>query len=260
MARSVAEIEQIILIEKSKNASLNVIDTTSRATPFGAFVYIVAIFMHTLEVLFDYLKTDVREELNNRIGLPKWYIEVSKSFQLGYLLNDLLLYESIDKEAQIITKVSVSEFGGGVLLKIAKGLDVIEPLTLEEQRQFLAYMSKVKPVGILLSVRSEPPAVVSINAKIFYDASQGVSEVTNQVKNLVSNYLKNLSFGGGIKENDLIGAIRNSTINDVLINSVLISEQGKTYTLDRYHEIFSGYAIFSFDSSYFDLIPGDNGG
>jgi hypothetical protein len=259
MARSIAEIEQLILSEKGKKEELKVINTTSRFSVFGAFIFIISVLIHSLEVLFDYLKADVREELNNRIGLPKWYIEVSKSFQLGYSLNDSLLYPSIDKEAQIITKVSVSEYEKGVLLKVAKGIENIEPLTLEEQRQFLFYMSEVKPVGILLSVRSEPPAVVSVNAQIFYDASQGISEITILVNALISDYLKNLSFGGSIKENDLIEAIRNSTIKDVLLSSVLITEQNKSFTLDRHHETFSGYAVFDADSSFFDLVPGSNG-
>lgn len=204
MARSIAEIQQEIFVEKEKHSGLSGLTGTSKTSVWRLWIYIVsvAIWMHE--------KIVEKNALLSRPHTLHWYREQALNFLMGhkliwkdgYFLYSDELTESQIKEAKIIKHCAISErffdeiqpkqekgpeVGNsnitdliseyyynqvGILtLKVAKenGAGNKVHLTTEEKRVFGAYMNQIKDAGTQIRVISKKGNSIDIAIEVYVD-------------------------------------------------------------------------------------------
>ncbi|MDR1878291.1 MAG: hypothetical protein LBQ64_01855 [Bacteroidales bacterium] len=243
MARTIKEIADSIKEEFLRNDTLtNLYGLESGKTfdeQFSAvsietiIINVVAFAMSVMENLWDIHKQDIdRMITEERYGYAGWYERVMKAFQMGDDINQLeekTYYDTIDESKQIIKFAYCSDdAGNGILIKIAKanadGLP--EPLSGNELTAATAYINRVKPAGIPVTVRSDPADKLSIALQIKYNpliyTSSG--DVNNAVEEGINDYLTGLSYNGafvGMKLIDVLQVIEGIEIVQIASASVV---------------------------------------
>lgn len=209
MARTIAEIQQEILVEKEKYSELSALTSTSKTAVWKLWVYIVstAIWLHE--------KIVERNALLSRPHTLNWYKEQALGFLYGigddvdkgainlewrdgYFQYPKLSEEKV-KELSIIKHCAISErlFDevekkgdqelnsenlsniiseyyynqvGVLTLKVAKEVGGKKvPLELQEKRAFRAYMNQIKDAGTQIRVVSNKGDIIFIELEVYVD-------------------------------------------------------------------------------------------
>ena len=209
MARTIAEIQQEILVEKEKYSELSALTSTSKTAVWKLWVYIVstAIWLHE--------KIVERNALLSRPHTLNWYKEqalgflygigddvdkgaVNLEWRDGYFQYPKLSEEKV-KELSIIKHCAISErlFDevekkgdqdlnsenlsniiseyyynqvGVLTLKVAKEVGGKKvPLELQEKRAFRAYMNQIKDAGTQIRVVSNKGDIIFIELEVYVD-------------------------------------------------------------------------------------------
>ncbi len=248
MARTIAEIQQEIFIEKEKYSELVELNSDSKSAIWRLWIYIVsaAIWMHE--------KIVEKNALLSRPHTLNWYREQALNYihgadliwEEGYFQFEKIpdaeskkiikhcavserLYEDIedgeetdpDRLADLISEFYYNQVGI-IFMKVAKqdGDDIV-PLLRSERRAFRAYMNEIKDAGTQIKVLSTIGDTVYIEVDVYVDPLIIYTEGDNKgklvrdlsiapVETAIKNYLSTLEFNGSFVPTFLTDQIQKS--------------------------------------------------
>ena len=225
MARTIQEIQTLILQAKAQEPALNELNSTSKVAIWRLWVYIIAVAIWSLEKLFDQHRADIDKRLAElKPHTARWYRSKALACQYGFDLltdsdnfnNQRHTEEQI--EASKIVKYSAvieSKNEGRLIVKIAgEQGEQLQPITDAQKQAFEAYLSEIKDAGVRLSVVNYQPDVLHLQKKIIYDPlvldsnGQSILHATKPVETAIKDYLKRLPFNGELVLAHLIDALQ----------------------------------------------------
>ena len=225
MARSIQEIQTLILQAKAQEPVLNELNSTSKVAIWRLWVYIISVAIWSLEKLFDLHRADIDKRLSElKPHTARWYRSKTLAFQYGLdLLPDSDTFNNQGHtegaiEASKIVKYSAvieSKNEGRLIVKIAgEQGDTLQPITDDQKQAFEAYLSEIKDAGVRLSVVNYQPDILHLQMKIVYDPlvldsnGQSIIHATKPVETAIKDYLKRLPFNGELVLAHLIDALQ----------------------------------------------------
>ena len=224
MARTVGEIQQLILDDIAANSYLSDLNSTSRFSRFRQFTYIIAVAIHLFELLLDSFRTEVNTTLLTlKPHTRLWYRDKCLAFQFGSSLpwgediydNSLLTDDQVEAQ-QIVAQAAVIENNGELTIKVAKHVnDELIKLDAGELTAFEEYIEKVKDAGVDIEYVSDDADHLKLELKIWYDGMvlNGDGERLDGTDNTpvqaaIEGYLQNLPFNGEFSKTALVDAIQ----------------------------------------------------
>lgn len=232
----------------------------SSASIEAILINIVATVAAGIESLFDFHKADVEELISSeRIGKKGWYEEKAKAFQYDFELpEDSDVYADTTSAealaARLVAAAWAGEYGtNGVKLKVAKlTAEEFDQLSTEELKAFVAYMNRIKPAGIAMSIVSDPADQLGIVVDIYYDAlvmsADGslISGATFPVIEAIQAYLNALEYNGEFITMRLCDSIQEAAgVKVVEIKSASYKYAGYAFTpINAKYTPVSGYLTF----------------
>lgn len=269
MARSISEIQDIIISEKNNRLELNELESDSKVSIYNGWAYICAVAIHSFEVIHDLFKSDIDTILDTRMnGTPQFYVNKAYEFQDGDTVQvsedgTRISYPAIDTSKQIITRASYEEVvvsGGNLdkllLVKVAKGeTGSLQPLEPEELVRFTSYLDKIKFAGTNIQGVSKIGDVLIPYITVYHDGLLPDSTILTRVNDAIHDFMKDLSFDSALYESKLFDAISDvDNVTDVYVDDEAIPAQGvflRSYDDDgvigdevevkRYAYLASGY-------------------
>ena len=225
MARTIQEIQNLILQAKAQEPALNELNSTSKVAIWRLWVYIIAVAIWSLEKLFDQHRADIDKRLAElKPHTARWYRSKALAFQYGFdLLPDSDKFNNVGHieeqiEASKIVKYSAvieSKNEGRLIVKIAgEQGELLQPITDAQKQAFEAYLQEIKDAGVRLSVVNYQPDVLHLQMKIIYDPlvldsnGQSIIHATKPVEETIKSYLKRLPFNGELVLAHLIDALQ----------------------------------------------------
>ena len=225
MARTIQEIQNLILQAKAQEPALNELNSTSKVAIWRLWVYIIAVAIWSLEKLFDQHRADIDKRLAElKPHTARWYRSKALAFQYGFdLLPDSDKFNNQGHteeaiEASKIVKYSAvieSKNEGRLIVKIAgEQGEQLQPITDAQKQAFEAYLQEIKDAGVRLSVVNYQPDVLHLQMKIIYDPlvldsnGQSIIHATKPVEETIKSYLKRLPFNGELVLAHLIDALQ----------------------------------------------------
>jgi len=225
MARSIQEIQTLILQAKAQEPALNELNSTSKVAIWRLWVYIIAVAIWSLEKLFDLHRADIDKRLAElKPHTARWYRSKALAFQYGFdLLTDSDKFNNTGHteeqiEASKIVKYSAvveSPNEGRLIVKIAgEQGEQLQPITDSQRQAFEAYLSEIKDAGVRLSVVNYQPDILHLQMKIVYDPlvldsnGQSIIHAIKPVERAIKDYLKRLPFNGELVLAHLIDALQ----------------------------------------------------
>ena len=225
MARSIQEIQNLILQAKAQEPVLESLNSTSKVAIWRLWVYIIAVAIWSLEKLFDQHRSDIDKRLAElKPHTARWYRSKALAFQYGFdLLPDSDKFNNQGHteeaiEASKIVKYSAvieSKNEGRLIVKIAgEQGDTLQPITDAQKQSFEAYLQEIKDAGVRLSVVNYQPDILHLQMKIVYDPlvldsnGQSIIHATHPVETAIKDYLKRLPFNGELVLAHLIDALQ----------------------------------------------------
>lgn len=232
MARTTEEIKlqmtDAFLASSTLRNAYGIAEGTAWSTAFSAvsieniLLFIVAATIHVVERIFDQFKVDVDEKVENAIvaSVP-WYHAKALEYQHG---DQLVLnpdtygygYAEVDETKQVVKYCAVRDMGTSVRVLVS-GDNGGSPVAFDASvmTPFTAYMDKIKLAGVVLNCASYASDHVKIHAAITVDAmvinSNGTlvaDGVTKPVEAAITNYLRNILYGGTFNKTKLVDAIQ----------------------------------------------------
>ena len=225
MARSIQEIQSLILQAKAQEPALSELNSTSKVAIWRLWAYIIAVAIWSLEKLFDQHRADIDKRLAElKPHTARWYRSKALAFQYGFdLLTDSDKFNNQGHteeaiEASKIVKYSAvieSKNEGRLIVKIAgEQGETLQPITDAQKQAFEAYLSEIKDAGVRLSVVNYQPDILHLQMKIVYDPlvldsnGQSIIHATKPVETAIKDYLKRLPFNGELVLAHLIDALQ----------------------------------------------------
>ena len=225
MARTIQEIQTLILQAKAQEPALNELNSTSKVAIWRLWVYIIAVAIWSLEKLFDQHRADIDKRLSElKPHTARWYRSKALAFQYGFdLLTDSDKFNNTGHteeqiEASKIVKYSAvveSPNEGCLIVKIAgEQGEQLQPITDAQKQAFEAYLSEIKDAGVRLSVVNYQPDILHLQMKIVYDPlvldsnGQSITNAFNPIERTIKAYLKKLPFNGELVLAHLIDALQ----------------------------------------------------
>ncbi len=218
MARTINTIYSDIITAKNAEPALINLDSSSSTAVYKLIAYIVATAIFVVETAFDLFRSEIDGIIASKTpGTLLWYRSAFLAFQFGYPLiyfSGKLGYSELDDSAKIITQCSVKEAADGLVIKIAKDVNGnLQPLTLEEENAFIAYVSRIKFAGTHTRVINIPANKLMMSGYVYYDPlilnADGTSKLdgSRPVDDAVHSYLRQLPFDGRLKKSALMDIV-----------------------------------------------------
>ena len=286
MARSINEIQQIILSSKSSTSSLQSLDvltdnekntlsgltSASKVAVWRLMIYIVSVGIWSLEKLFDEFKLLIDNLIaQSKVHNFDWYIQIAKDFQFGFSLNNTGIYDNTGVDeglviaSKIVKQVAVDQLESRLRFKLAKedSAGQLTKLNATEIAAFSQYMEKVKDAGTRLTIYSRDADFLKLEIDIYYNPQvlntigqrhDGTSDTPVQDK--IQLFSRNLEFNGELiitKLTDFLQQIEG-------VNIPVVKSASAKYALNAYIEIDeryvpdSGYFLFDEDNSVINFI------
>lgn len=241
MARSIDEIKNVIIEEKSKRLELNELESDSKVSIFNGWAYICAVAIHSFEVIHDLFKEDINTILSTRInGTPQFYVNKAREYQDGDTIEvssdgTRIEYPVVDETKKIITRASFEETEISaqnndklLLIKVAKGDNGnLSPLNQEELVRFTSYLDRIKFAGTNIQAVSKIGDVLIPRITVYHDGLLPDSTILTRVNEAINTFMKDLSFDSALyvsKLFDAITAVENVT--DVYADPDAMPTQG----------------------------------
>ena len=167
-------------------------------------IYAVATCMALVERMMDWFTEDVDTAISReRYGHAGWFENVAKNFQYedgtDFGLDESTgVYATVDTEARIIRHASCEDNGFGVKLKVAKeSSGSLSPLDTPEQTAFQAYINRLKPAGVPVTVISRNADMLRLKMTVWYDPTVYTEgNASEEVKYTIRQYLSDIDFNG----------------------------------------------------------------
>ncbi len=286
MARSINEIQELILSAKRSSQSLQSLEvltdrekntlqglnSTSKVAVWRSFVFIISVGIWSLEKLFDEFKVFIDALIaKNKIHNFDWYIQTAKNFQFGFSLQEDGTYDNTGVDeglviaSKIVKQVAVDQLSSRLRFKLAKedGNGQLIKMDETEISAFSQYMEKVKDAGTRLTIYSRDADLLKLEVDIYYDPQvlntigqrhDGTSDTP--VQDQIQLFSRNLEFNGELILTKLTDFLQK--IDGVLIP--VIKKAEAKYALNDYTAIDeryipdSGYFLFDQDNSVINFI------
>lgn len=199
--------------------------------------YCIAYAIWVLEKLFTLHTKEVDSIISNmKPHSARWYVSLSKLFQYGFnLLPESSKFDNEGKtegqieDSKIVKHAAVTELEKRLLIKVAKDIGDLAPLTPVELASFKEYMSQVKDAGVQIDVLSEKADDLRLRLVIYYnpmilDSNGARLDGTSDTPILdgINNYLKNLPFNGELALVFLTDALQ--SIEGVVIPHIQLAQ------------------------------------
>lgn len=238
MARTSEEIETLIDDKASTYPQLSELQSNSSQVQFWNYAKKVFVFIAlNLEQLFDQHKADINATIEKtETGSIEWYIANSLAFQYGDILiidNNRPVYSENIEANKIIKRVAIKEDADAILtIKVVKGDDELEKLTIPELASFEAYVNRVKIAGTKIIVQSLDADELILNAEvildplIFNETGSLIFDNSFPVEEAINAQLKEFDFGGTFLLSRLIDKVMDVPgvvdffINDAQLNNI----------------------------------------
>jgi len=184
-----------------------------------------------VSLAFSSFMNEVNQVLiNNTPGTTRWISIIIKKFQYGDALKEdmatlMPFYSIVNPSKRIITNCSaVTNENGKIIIKIAKGTDVLEPLTMDELDAAKDYYSAFAPAGIITEFVSKRSDKLYLKAQIFYKG-QYAGTIQEDVKIKIKQFLETLPFDGTLIISALEESIKSVTgVVDLVLKDVWARE------------------------------------
>lgn len=224
--RTLQEIQTEILQAKENEPALAELNSNSKTAIWRLWVYITSFAIFTLEKIFDQHKKEVDFRLSElKPHTARWYRNKALAFQYGFdLLPDSDQFDNKGNSEEAIANSKIVKYSavieskneGRLIVKIATEQTEgnLQPISVEQQRSFEAYLSEIKDAGVRLSVVNYPPDILRLKMKVVYNplvlSNNGQSILSGQkpVEEAINTYLKNLPFNGELVLAHLIDALQ----------------------------------------------------
>lgn len=211
--RSVDEIYDEMLLEKSNYPELNNLSSTSKTAVYRLFLKVFAAAAATLESLWEAKKIELDQLAQRAIpGTAQWYVAEMLKFQYNYSLvvrDGRLVYLTDDPTSRIITKAAAITQAGVLIMKVAKANGAaLQPLSTAEAIAADSYLREIKFAGTNHLLVNESADLLRMSGTvIYYDGKLDLTQFKLQVEAAITSYLLNLDFNGLFSVNLLRDAI-----------------------------------------------------
>ena len=242
MARSVDEIQALIIADVQSTPELAAASSPSRRAIWRLWTYVVAVAINLLEQLMDIFRVQVETFVSLAAPqTPQWIQDKIFKFQYDatnpqvlQLINFVPQYPVVDTSLQIVTRCSVkTSLANTVNIKVAKG-STPAALTSPEITSLQTYVNTLGVAGIRYLVTSGNSDKLYVQADIFYQGAYA-SVISNNVIDAINTFFASLPFDGSMKLLDLEIAIRNvQGVNDVVFQNVQARADGTSFGSGTY--------------------------
>ncbi|PQL95209.1 nucleotidyltransferase [Apibacter adventoris] len=269
MARTIEEIENIILQEKESRSELNGLTSNSKVSIWRNFIYIIAYIIFTLELLFDSHKKEVNEILMDlKPHTARWYRNKALAFQYGFDLyldtdefNNEGHTEDDIKNSKIVKYSAVTEAQNQsrLIIKIAtENGGKLSPLDDTVIESFTAYMEKIRDAGVPFTIINYLPDLLYLNITIKRDAlvldnkGNAIAPIDGDIQPIetsIKQFLRELPFNGELVLSKLTDKLQATTgVKDINIDNAstawidpTINDYGQTQSIYMSKIPESGY-------------------
>ena len=166
-----------------------------------------------------------------------------KGYQIEVDSDGGLDYATEDDEAKIIKYAAIVPDGRNIYIKVAKEESgELQALSSSELTEFSSYLEAIKPLGIRTVGQSLSACGLTVKMKVYYFAQNDVTQVEDNIKTAVEEYIKNITFGGVIFKNKIIDAVQGvDGVSDVEITGITYNDNGTSGDMERTLLSKSGY-------------------
>lgn len=239
MARTIAQIKQIMIDEKNSQSALSGLTSTSQTAIWNLWFFIVASCIAIFEQLQDLFKQDLEIiAYNTPPNTPQWTRKKVLEFQYDATTPQIpildtntfvVTYPVINTALNIITRCAViTNYNKTVLIKVAKN-DPPEPLDSYEAGALGDWLEAWVPAGITGELINIAPDLVEVAANVYYDGQYSLV-IQSLVETALQNYFKNLPFNGQIKTQLIVDAIQGVTgVVNVSLTEINCRSSFETY-------------------------------
>jgi len=238
MARSISEIQTVILDQIAAEPSLAGLTSTSQTAIFRLFTFVVSAAINFFEQVQDIFTAEVEDIAARSIpNTDLWWRDTILEFQFDSanpqvlsLIDGVPQYPVIDEGLRIVTRASIKSTGNRVVLvKAAKGTHpTLSSLDTDEFNALNSYIRTFKPAGIAFQLQSEDADKCKVSAEVFYNGQEVESVVKTNVIDAIDTYYEGLSaneIDGVIEKTELEDAIQSvQGVVDVKITEVICRE------------------------------------
>lgn len=230
--------------------------TYSKVSVLRLLMWVVSGVISLKETLLEEWKREVKKVAEeSHYGTASWWVDVVKRWQKGDALSVIdgkVGYEVEDESKRIVTAASVTAKGRTLLLKVAKGeRGQRGALTEEELKSLKGYVEAVKPIGLMVDVRSGAANKVSLGGTLRYRAELIEEDVKAAVIAAVEDAFDGLEFNGSLYEGRLAMALmRVEGVVDVHLDGLQIDGS-------EWEEVVipgSGYVILGDDKMKYERV------
>ena len=181
MARTIDQIYAEMIATKESIAALDGLSSTSKVSVWRLIMYICAVGISIVENLFDLHSSQIEQRATEiTCTTLQWYAAETLIYQHGDTLvfdrtTGQYYYPIENPDLLIVDLAAATDDGaGGLYVKAAKINDssgLPEPLTNDELNGLIGYWNTKKNAGSPLTVLSDDPDLLQIEARVIYDAT-----------------------------------------------------------------------------------------
>lgn len=234
-------------------------DNFSAVSVETCLIYVVAAGIALLEHMMDWFMADVDTTIGlERYGHAGWFENVAKNFQYedgtDFGLDESTgVYAVPDEGHKIIRHASCEDNGFGVKLKVAKESNgSLSPLDAPEKTAFQAYINRLKPAGVPVTVISSYADTLRLKMAVWYDPTiyteVSASEI---VKDTIRQYLSDINFNGEFVTMTMVDRLQAVSGLDVIeVAEAEAQHAGYSYEHISYearYKPFAGYMVLADD-------------
>ncbi len=229
MARTISQIQSIILAAIAANPVLAPLNSISQTAKYNLIAYIIAVTQATEENLYDSFTSQVEitaltaaSDTINALASKSLVFQYSSSIPQIIQFNEQTLsyyYPVINTSYQIIKQVAITvDYEGQVQIRVYK--TGTTPLSSSELAAYSNYMETSCTVGLPRVYSSNPPDLLYCVITCNYQGSYA-SVISNNLLTSYNNYLSSLPFGGSLTIDGLLVALYNTQgVNTIQINNL----------------------------------------
>lgn len=197
-------------------------DAFSKVSIENIIFYVVASALYVVERLFDSHIDKVNVMLDERLPHTlRWYRDKTLAFIYGApLIADSDKFDTSNWSEQNIEKGKVVKFASvtentqtsRIDIKVAtEGNTGREPLSPEQCSKLATYLNRIKDAGVAINIINKEPSTISVKLDVAYDALREKTEIEDNIKKAVKDYVENLPFNGEYTNSGLIDAVQSVT-------------------------------------------------
>lgn len=238
---------------------INDLKDQSKAGDLRELIYLVAFSQKDVEEKFKLLSEELdKKSQESNYGHDLWWIDRLFEFQYGYELKRIvedgiayLRYETIDEDAQIITRVAIAKADDGIgsVIKIALGEEALTAPSEDQKNAITAYIDRLMGPGSTLFLVAKNSDKVRYYIDVYYNPEGDINVIKANTEAAINLYHTNLttriSFDGRIDLRKMSDKIQDVPfVVNFEVKSAQIKPEGapEWITFGRERKTLAGYA------------------